>query len=101
MILTVKTVAKATKGRDQAVKILEEAAEVFEARDALEDEIRFLEAGEVADAGCDLADEIADLVIAACGLAESWDLDLTRALARKVERRGGSGVRQDHVPVNG
>lgn len=71
--VNVITSAFASRGREQAVKILEEAAEVFEAREQLDgpdygfsatDEERFA-----------LACEIVDLITAAAGLATAWNLD--------------------------
>ena len=90
--LTVCTTANAVSGRAQATKILEEAAEVFAARDAVQ-KAHEQDAGSTIRLHVEskLADEIADLIIAACGLAERWDLDLTAALARKANRNKERG----------
>lgn len=82
--LTVVTTNNSVAGRAQAVKVLEEAAEVFSARENLEAAYSIHHADHIELLERELANEIADLVIAATGLAERWDLDLTSALARKA-----------------
>lgn len=90
--LTVHTVSRADRSRNQAVKVLEEASEVFAAREALQAVVDG-ELGAIAEAERmnDLALEVADLIIAACGLSDAWGLDLQAALhdkARINEERG-------------
>lgn len=82
--LTVETTSNATASRAQAVKVLEEAAEVFASRDMMQ---KAHEQGVDAKVALHLerklADEIADLIISATGLAQRWNIDLASALARK------------------
>ena len=82
--MTVETTSNATASRAQAVKVLEEAAEVFASRDMMQ---KAYEQGVDAKVALHierkLADEIADLIISATGLAQRWNIDLASALARK------------------
>ena len=90
--LTVQTVSSATANRSQAVKIMEEAAEVFAARDMVAKAYKQkADMKVVLHLERILADEIADLIIAAVGLAQRWNIDLPAALTRKSAKNKERG----------
>ena len=74
--------------KEAAVKLLEEAAEAYGAYEHVAD-LQFLRRtiGAYSEtledmAKTDLADELADVVQAACNLAARYDIDMTAAMAR-------------------
>lgn len=110
MILEVKTFRMDCTDKEQAVKVLEEAAEVFAALQKLEsyavladymiDAADSLESAEAIENAsredlksfeCDLADEIADVIQAACNLAARYDLDMAAAMERCEQRNRERG----------
>lgn len=96
MILEVKTFRMDCSDKEQAVKVLEEAAEVFGAWQQV-DACACDEVGlgvedcprcsyETFIGGCEnmqyLADEIADVIQAACNLAQRYEIDMQEAMMR-------------------
>lgn len=82
--------------KEQACKVLEEAAEVFGAWQTLEEnEIVDYHTDEnglgVVLAIEDLSDEIADVIQAACNLAERYGIDVAEAMERCTERQRARG----------
>lgn len=82
--------------KEQACKVLEEAAEVFGAWQALDDNLEFQAQYHKATIGAtlahvDLADEIADVIQAACNLAERYGIDVAAAMARCEQRNRERG----------
>lgn len=96
MILKVSTFGARCTDKEQAVKVLEEAAEafdawqVFDAVSTLADKClasaEFLENAEVG-----LEDEIADVITAACNLAARFNLDMKAAMERCEQRNRERG----------
>ena len=92
MILEVKTFRMDCTDKEQAVKVLEEAAEVlgaWQVIDECSDSSGCVECGFRPDNCCaphDLADEIADVIQAACNLAARYGIDMAAAMER-CERR--------------
>ena len=94
MQLDVQTFDTGCSDKEQAVKVLEEAAEVFGAWQEFEyfwheqyhidEETRWV----VEDR---LADEIADVITAACNLASQIGVDVESALLRTAERNHQRG----------
>ena len=90
MWLEVTPLPSASRGREQAVKIMEEAGEVFAASDRLDADLaRWIQvlqldprAWMAGEKGRMLEDELADLITAAAGLAQAWRLDLPSAMER-------------------
>lgn len=95
MLIEVKPFVLDCTDKEQACKVLEEAAEVFGAWQTL-DEAEIVdgytdENGLVVElAKIDLADEIADVIQAACNLAQRYGIDVAAAMqgceARNRER---------------
>lgn len=75
--------------KESAVKVLEEAAEVFGAWQDYEDTHEEYDSHSWATR--DLADEIADVIQAACNLAARYDIDLSAAMVRCEERNRERG----------
>lgn len=85
LTLTVTTASSSSAGRPQAVKVMEEAAEMFAARDMVQKAYeQKVKPNVMLHLEGKLADEIADVLISACGLAARWNLDLQAALDRKA-----------------
>lgn len=78
----------ATDSKAAACKVLEEASEVREAWSAYHDAA---DAVSAAHARLKLADELADVVQAACNLASSTGVDLRAALDRCEQRNRDRG----------
>lgn len=79
MIIEVNTFRSDCTDREQALKVLEEAAEVFAAYE---------------DCGYGLSMEIADVITAACNLAERFNIDMVEAMRdceEKNRKRGRYG----------
>lgn len=82
--------------KEQACKVLEEAAEVFGAWQNLQ-EAAYVDAYTDANgfgvtlAKIDLADEIADVIQAACNLAYRHGIDVAAAMERCTERQRERG----------
>ena len=70
--------------KEAAVKPLEEAAEVY----AAWQECNWLDSGDALD---NLADELADVIQAACNLADRYDIDLQAAMMRCEDRNRARG----------
>ena len=70
--------------KESAVKVLEEAAEVFGAWQ----ECDWLDSGDALD---NLADELADVIQAACNLADRYGIDLASAMMRCEKRNRARG----------
>lgn len=75
--------------KEQAVKVLEEAAEVFSAWEQVDDNwlvntcgFRVME---------HLGDEIADVIMAACNLAERFNIDVSEHMRRCVKKNKERG----------
>ena len=84
MHLIVSTFSTDCTDKEQAKKVLEEAAEVYGAWEGLgRPWADFMPRDRLLDA---LADELADTITACCNLAERYGLDLQAALGR-VERK--------------
>lgn len=96
MILKVATFRTRCIDKEQAVKVLEEAAEAFGAWQRLHS-VRYLvlkgalDDYSLHDAKLELADEIADVITAACNLAKRYDLDMKAAMARCEQRNRERG----------
>lgn len=91
MVLKVATFFARCTGKQQAVKVLEEAAEVFGAWQRLRSTRYLVGKGaldeySLHEARIELADEIADVITAACNLARRYDLDMKAAMARCEHR---------------
>lgn len=82
--LSVTTWYTGCSGKEQAVKVLEEAAEMFAAWESAHVNLntRMI---------THLEDEIADVITAACNLAYKYDLDISEAMKRCVERNHERG----------
>ena len=83
-------------GKEQAMKVLEEAAEVFSAWEKIDlPPVHFgggiVQYGGVSPFGQNLADEIADVITAACNLARMYGLDMHAAMERCAERNRDRG----------
>ena len=78
MQLEIATWHTCCSDKEQAVKVLEEAAEVFSAWESCE-------SFDV------LADEIADVITAACNLARMYELDMHAAMERCEKRNRERG----------
>lgn len=75
--------------KEQAVKVLEEAAEVFSAWEQVDDEWLVATCGfRVMER---LGDEIADVIMAACNLAERFDIDVGEHMHRCVRKNRERG----------
>ena len=79
--------------KEQACKVLEEAAEVFGAWQSVDDvERNWTLLGEDSNWHLpDLADEIADVIQAACNLAYRYGIDVSSAMQRCEERNRARG----------
>ena len=82
--LNVTTWYTGCSGKEQAVKVLEEAAEMFAAWESAHETRK-------AVIFTHLEDEIADVITAACNLANMYDLDISEAMKRCVERNHERG----------
>lgn len=96
MVLKVATFFARCSGKEQAVKVLEEAAEAFGAYQRYASTSYLVDRGAIdefsmLDAGIELADEIADVITAACNLAERHGLDMKAAMARCEQRNRERG----------
>lgn len=87
MRLDVQTFDTGCTDKEQAVKVLEEAAEVFGAWQYVS---QFNPLGMMLNANR-LADEIADVIMAACNLAARYGIDLDAAMLRCHERNHRRG----------
>lgn len=87
MKLDVQTFDTGCTDKEQAVKVLEEAAEVFGAWQYVS---QFNPLGMMLNANR-LADEIADVITAACNLAERYGIDMDAAMLRTAERNHQRG----------
>lgn len=99
MIIEVKPFVLDCTDKEQACKVLEEAAEVFGAWQVVET-CGHIDAPNVCDCkryadDCAvkayLADEIADVIQAACNLAERYGIDVAAAMQRCEERNRERG----------
>ena len=95
MDLTIRTFRMGTD-KEAALKPLEEAAEVYNAWQILQDGIDGDEGDEfsreyIRGESERLADELSDVVQAACNLAERYGLDLCAAMLRCEERNRERG----------
>lgn len=70
--------------KEAAVKVLEEAAEVY----AAWQECEWLDSNDAID---NLADELADVIQAACNLADRYGIDLASAMERCEKRNCARG----------
>lgn len=91
MVLKVATFFARCTGKQQAVKVLEEAAEAFGAWQTFEGvsmlaDKCLVDAEALENAEINLSDEIADLITAACNLAERYHLDMKAAMNRCEHR---------------
>lgn len=93
MIIEVTPFVLNCSDKEQACKVLEEAAEVFGAWQNLDleyaranDEKAYMPA--LRDA---MADEIADVIQAACNLAERYGIDVAEAMERCTKRQHARG----------
>ena len=84
--IRVEVSARADWSRAQAVKVLEEAAEAFTERERLE---RSVAENETPLDMEPLAEELADTITAAVGLAVSWGIDVQKALDAVAEKNRG------------
>lgn len=87
MNLRVETFQMPCTDKEQAVKVLEEAAEAFGAWQRAQDKSAELVMNiyGISMRDCylhDLADELADVIQASCNLAARYGLDMTDAMAR-------------------
>jgi len=94
-ILTVHTFQMGN-GKEPAWKVLEEAAEAYNAWAIVDDAMNGPERDEFTEAYVDsekeyLADEIADCIQACCNLADRYDIDLQAAMSRCEERNRERG----------
>lgn len=89
MQLEIATWDTACSGKEQAVKVLEEAAEVFSAWEKTE--LPVVQFGGGSPFMGELADEIADAITAACNLARMYKLDMHTAMERCAERNRDRG----------
>lgn len=71
-------------GKEQAVKVLEEAAEMYAAWETSAKSRKVM----IFDG---LSDEIADVITAACNLANMYDLDISAAMERCAKRNHERG----------
>jgi NTP pyrophosphatase (non-canonical NTP hydrolase) len=71
--------------KEAAVKVLEETAEAYGIWDAISKQ------GNDPDALLFLADELADVIQAACNLADRYGIDLSAAMGRCEERNRNRG----------
>jgi NTP pyrophosphatase (non-canonical NTP hydrolase) len=96
MIIEVTPFVLDCSEKEQACKVLEEAAEVFGAWQTLQ-ECAYVDARTdsnglgVTLSKLDLADEIADVIQAACNLAERNGINVVAAMARCTERQRARG----------
>lgn len=96
MILKVATFDTHCTGKEQAVKVLEEAAEAFGAWQTFR-AVSLLAGMCLADAESlenteiNLEDELADVITAACNLAERYNLDMKAAMERCEQRNHERG----------
>ena len=94
--LTVHTFRMGTE-KEAAVKVLEEAAESFGSWQCLDDALIPDEDGyefpeEMIDGEREMvADELADVIQAACNLAERYEIDLSAAMRRCEQRNRDRG----------
>lgn len=96
MVLKVGTFKADCTGKQQAVKVLEEAAEVFGAWQRFVSTRYLVSKGAIDEyslhkAKLELADEIADVITAACNLAERYGLDMKAAMERCEARNHERG----------
>lgn len=89
MQLEIATWYTGCSGKEQAMKVLEEAAEVFSAWEKTCLPIVQFGGGSPFDGA--LADEIADVITAACNLARMYGLDMHSAMERCAERNRDRG----------
>ena len=92
LTISVDTFRAQCTSKEQACKVLEEAAEVFGAWQRVDDADRnytFYEEGNWHLP--DLADEIADVIQAACNLAYRYGIDVSAAMVRCEERNRKRG----------
>lgn len=87
MKLEVTTFDTGCTDKEQATKVLEEAAEVFGAWQYVS---QFNPLGVLLNANR-LADEIADVIMAACNLAARYGIDMESAMLRCNERNHQRG----------
>ena len=86
MILQVVTFDTNSSDKRQAVKVLEEAAEVYAAWKELEAATKLAEKGLMSGDSLDgyedaLAEEVADVITASCNLGKMLGLDIPQAMA--------------------
>lgn len=93
MRLEFETFKSDCSDKEQAVKVLEEAAEVFSAWEQADNEYLVATCGfRVLE---NLGDEIADVVMAACNLADRFGIDMTEHMSRCVKKNRERG-RYEH-----
>lgn len=84
MKLEFETFRSDCSDKEQAVKVLEEAAEVFSAWEQIDNEYLVATCGfRVLE---NLGDEVADVIMAACNLAARFNLDMEEHM-RRCERK--------------
>lgn len=96
MKLEVSTFYTRCGDKAQALKVLEESAEVYGAWQNLNENLEFQTQFPRATIAVtmsleDLADELADVITAACNLAGRYDIDLQAALDRCEQRNRERG----------
>lgn len=92
LTISVDTFRTQCTSKEQACKVLEEAAEVFGAWQRVDDADRnFMFSEEGNWHVPDLADEIADVIQAACNLAYRYGIDVSAAMQRCEERNRARG----------
>lgn len=83
--------------KEAALKLLEEAAEAYGEWDGIDkcpgqcDGCKMREHSPCCDRPDDFADEIADVIQAACNLADRYDIDLQAAMERCEKRNRARG----------
>lgn len=90
MIIEVTPFVVDCSDKEQACKVFEEAAEVFGAWQNVD----FIDGSTELCSNWglpDLADEIADVIQAACNLAERYGIDVAEAMERCTERQRARG----------
>ena len=90
MRLEFETFVADCSDKEQAVKVLEEAAEVFSAWEQADNEYLVATCGfRVLE---NLGDEIADVVMAACNLAARFGLDMEKYMSRCERKNRERGM---------
>lgn len=94
--MKVSTFMMRCTGKEQAKKVLEEAAEAFGAWQRFVSvwhlvDKRAIDRYSLQEARLELADEIADVITAACNLVARYDIDMDAAMARCEQRNRERG----------